>query len=118
MNIGEARSLLFFEGYNRNGIVIASRMFEFPNALRIKALSKALEQIFLHYKEIDKIERNIVNALFGISFHVQSSIEAAIEQKVEVPERFLEEILIVYLMVESIFENKWLVSENEPNLTS
>jgi hypothetical protein len=45
---------------------------------------------------------------------VQSNIEAAIEQKVEVPEKFLEDILIVYMSVESIFENKWLVSDSEP----
>jgi hypothetical protein len=35
-------------------------------------------------------------------------------QKVAVPEEFLEDILIVYVIVESIFENKWLVGDNEP----
>ncbi len=118
MNIEEARSLLLFEGSAPNGIVVATRVFEFPNVLRIEVLSEALEQIFIHYREIDQIEKNIANALFAVSFHVQSNIEAAIEQQIEVPERFLEEILIVYILVESIFENKWLVSDNEPNLTS
>jgi len=117
MNIEEARSLLLFEGSAPNGLVVATRLFEFPNVLRIEVLCEALEQIFLHYKQIDQIERNIASALFNISFQVQSNIEAAIEQRVEVPERFIEDILIIYLMVESIFENKWLVSDNEPNLT-
>jgi hypothetical protein len=114
MNIEEAKNLLLFEGSAPNGIVVASRIFEFPNVLRIEVLSEALEQIYLHYISIDKIERNIARALFNISFHVQSNIEAAIEQKVEVPEKFLEDILIVYMLVESIFENKWLVSDSEP----
>ena len=109
MNIEEARSLLLFEGSAPNGIVVASRIFEFPNALRIEVLCEALEQIFLHYKQIDQIEKNIARALFNVSFQVQSNIEAAIEQQVEVPESFLEDILIVYVMVESIFENKWLL---------
>ncbi len=114
MNIEEAKNLLLFEGNAPNGIVVASRIFEFPNVLRIEVLSEALEQIYLHYKSIDQIDRNIARALFNISFHVQSNIEAAIEQKVEVPEDFLEDILIVYVIVESIFENKWLIGDNEP----
>jgi len=114
MNFEEARNLLLFEGNARNGIVAASRMCNFPNTLRVEVLCEALEEIFLHYKEIDQVDKTIANALFGISFHVQSNIEAANEQRAEIPESFLEEILIVYILVESIFENKWLLNHNEP----
>jgi hypothetical protein len=111
MNIEEARNLVFFEGSGPNGMVVATRLCDFPSLIRVHVLTEALEVIFEHYTEADQIERELAHSLFCIAFHIQANIEAASSSEIEIDPKFAEEILTVYMLVESIFKNKWLLDQ-------
>ena len=109
MNVEEAQDLVLFEGKSPNGMVVATRLFEFPSVIRIHVLMEALEVLFKHYEKFVHIDRDIMHALYCIAFHTQTNIEEARLRNVEIEPQFDEDILIVYLMVESIIENNWLI---------
>jgi len=107
MDYESARQLVLTEGSGPEGIVVSVRMGSIPATERMQPLLAALECVFHQLQGSTEIDRDLANALFGLSFHVQGDIDGRISRNIETRDGFLDnEMVRMFLLVESIFEDE------------
>jgi len=110
MDFDQARQLVVTEGVGEDGIVVAIRMGDIPSGSRMAPLLTGLEVIYQHLHGHHEIDRELANALFGLTFHVQGEIDGMISSGTEIPDTFIEDEMVrMFLLVESILEDEWML---------
>ncbi len=110
MNADEALKIVYHESFDLDGIVTETRGGKLPAPERMKALHDALTVMFHHLQSSDTLDRRLANALFGLSFHVESNVANLHRHTQSVPQDFFDNSLMpLLLLIESIFENEWML---------
>ena len=106
----DARELVLKEGLGEEGIVAAVRMGNIPSSDRMSPLLASLEVVYRDLHGRGVIDRELANALHGLTFHIQGDINGMLDRGIAVSDRFIsDELTRMFLMVESILEDKWML---------
>lgn len=107
MDLQDAEKLVIEEGTDESGLVVAVRMGDIPDSARMGRLLDALEAVFHGHRGKSTLERELANALFGLSFHIQGEIDGRLSRSVDTREAFIhDEMVRMFLLIESIFEDE------------
>ena len=80
-------------------------------ALARKVLQLAIQEVvYRNLQGPGVIDRELANALHGLTFHIQGDIDGMLERGIVVSDRFISnELVRMLLMVESILEDEWML---------
>ena len=110
MSPQEAVSIILQEGTGDEGLVVGVRMGTIPNSERMARLLAALETVFHDLHGRQAIDRRLALALFALSFHIQGDVDGMLGRQQAIREEFVgDEMVRMFLLIESIFEDEWLL---------
>ncbi len=107
MNFADARRLVIAEGIGEQGLTLAVRMSDIPDAHRMRRLLDALQIVFNNFRGESSLDRELASALFCLAFHVQGDIDGHIDRGIELRPTFVDDEMVrMFLLIESIFEDE------------
>ncbi|EKV01493.1 hypothetical protein Lepto7375DRAFT_3664 [Leptolyngbya sp. PCC 7375] len=110
MEFDAARQIVLAEGMGENGIVVSVRMGDIPSSDRMAPLLTALETVYRNLQGQNTIDRDLANALHGLTFHIQGDINGMLGRGITIPKRFIaDEMVRLFLLAESILEDEWML---------